>query len=291
MKLYRDVPVFRKIAMGTWGNCNSASVFAQLDIDMSEALRFSKEYAHRHGIKLSPIHLVGRALVHCFLRTPEINGMIRGSRIYLRDHVDLFFSVNVPGEGADKVRGANLSGATVRSAEILSLAGIAQSLQDQASKVKSRQEKNFKSTFQILKWVPWWGARAFLNLVSFLNYGLNLNLSWLGIPKDPFGSVIITNLGSLGIDSAFAPLMPHSRVPMLVCIGSIQDKAVVINGKVEIRPLMFVGVTFDHRLIDGVHAAQMSQDFQACFKDPWRFLGDEPHYRPGETRDSGPNNH
>ena len=58
-------------------------------------------------------------------------------------------------------------------------------------------------------------------------------------------------------------------IPGAVC----KDKAVVEKGEVKVRPVLSVGVTFDHRLIDGVHAAQMSDEFKKCFAEPAKYFG------------------
>ena len=85
-----DAPVFRKIAMGSWNTVGDPSVYGMLELDMTKALLFAEEYGKQHGVKVTPTHLVGKAINHCLKTRPEINGFIRGSRIYLRKHVDLF---------------------------------------------------------------------------------------------------------------------------------------------------------------------------------------------------------
>ena len=68
---------------------------------------------------------------------------------------------------------------------------------------------------------PAWAMRALLNAISFLMYTLNLDLKFLGLPRDPFGSVMLTSIGSLGLEEAFAPLVPYSRVPIVLALGSV----------------------------------------------------------------------
>ena len=41
-------------------------------------------------------------------------------------------------------------------------------------------------------------------------YTFNLDLSGLGMPRDAFGGVTITNVGSLGLDIAYVPLVPYT---------------------------------------------------------------------------------
>ena len=63
------------------------------------------------------------------------------------------------------------------------------------------------------------------------------------------GTFTITNGG------VFGSLMstPIINIPQSAILGmhKIQDRPMAINGKVEIRPMMYVAVSYDHRIIDG----------------------------------------
>jgi pyruvate dehydrogenase E2 component (dihydrolipoamide acetyltransferase) len=115
-----------------------------------------------------------------------------------------------------------------------------------------------------MKWV--------LSITSYLNYDLNLPMAWAGMPKDPFGSCMITNVGSLGVDLAWAPLIPFTKVPLLLSVGAIKKRPVVQSNQIQIASVMLVGVTFDHRFMDGVHAAAMSAIFKNCFEFPEKYF-------------------
>ena len=45
------------------------------------------------------------------------------------------------------------------------------------------------------------------------------------------------------------------------------------SGQMKIAPMMQLGITFDHRLIDGVHAAKMAKLLEAIFAEPEKHLG------------------
>jgi len=272
LKKLKKTSSFRKIAMGTWKNAGDPSVYGLLEIDMHKALPFMKELQEKQKVKVSPLHLVAKALSKVLTDRPEINGIIRFNRIHLRPHVDIFFQVNVPGKGGDQVKQATLSGVTIRQTEKKSVIDIARELNQTAEDVRDQKKDDLAESQKIMAFVPWCLSRFVLNIFSFLIYDLNLNLTFLGIPKDPFGSVMITNVGSLGIDMAWAPLVPYSKVPMLLALGQIKDSAVVVDGKIEIRPIMKIGVTFDHRFMDGIHAAAMGRHFQNCFNEPQTLL-------------------
>lgn len=268
----KKTAIFRKVAMGTWRNAGDPSVYGVLEVDMHKALPYMKELEEKHSVKISPLHMVAKALSHVLTYRPEINGIIRFNRIYMRPHVDIFFQVNVPGAGEDQVKQATLSGVTIRQTENKSVVDIANELKQKGQDVKDKKKDELADSQKLINIVPWGMVRWVLNIFSFLIYDLNLNLGFLGIPKDPFGSVMITNVGSLGIEMAWAPLVPYSKVPMLLTVGGIKETPVVVNGQIEIRPIMKIGITFDHRFMDGVHAAAMGRHFQKCFDDPQTHL-------------------
>lgn len=269
----REAPVFRKIAFGSWRTAGDPSVYGALEIDVTKAQSFLRHLSESTGTKVTLAHFVGKAAALTLKERPEINGMIRLGRIYRRESVDLFFQVNVPGQGGDTVKGANLAGAVVRGADRLSVLDIARDLQARADALREQKDDEFNRATGLFRSLPWCLSRWMLNFTSFLNYDLNLDLAWAGIPRDPFGSVMITNVGSLGIENAWAPLVPYTRVPLLLTLGMVRDRPWVVEGRVEVRPILPIGITFDHRFMDGVHAAAMGKHFRACFENPELVMG------------------
>ncbi|MFS4459636.1 2-oxo acid dehydrogenase subunit E2 [Bdellovibrio sp. HCB2-146] len=223
---------------------------------------------------MSLSHLVGKAAAVAMKERPEINGMIRFNRIYLRKHVDLFYQVNIPGSENDPVGKANLTGATVRAAENLTVVQIAEALNAKSQAIKKGHESELTKSVGALSWVPWLLIRTVLNVSSFINYDMGISLTWAGMPRDAFGSIMITNIGSMGGDTAWAPLVPYTKVPILLTLGQVKPRPwVTESGAVEARPVARIGVTFDHRFMDGSHAAAMGKIFERCFADPETYFG------------------
>ena len=106
--------------------------------------------------------------------------------------------------------------------------------------------------------------------LSYLTYDLDLDLTRFDVVKDGFGSAMVTNVGTFGLAQAYAPLVPFSRVPVVLLVGEVQEKPVAEAGRVVIRPMMTIGVTFDHRFMDGYHGGAMAQLFRAFLEDPAR---------------------
>ncbi len=75
------------------------------------------------------------------------------------------------------------------------------------------------------------------------------------VPDDYAGSTFtVSNLGAFGVDSFTAIInQPDSAI---LAIGQIKEQAVVIDGGIQVRPMMKLTLSSDHRVIDGAVAAQ-----------------------------------
>jgi len=124
------------------------------------------------------------------------------------------------------------------------------------------KDEDFKRTTTSLKYLPVFILRPLVYWVGFLGGSLGLNIPILGVRKFAFGSCLITSVGMLGLDQAFVPFPPYARIPLLVMIGAFKDKPVVIDKQIEIRPMLTVTATLDHRFIDGAQAALLAKKFR-----------------------------
>lgn len=68
------------------------------------------------------------------------------------------------------------------------------------------------------------------------------------------GTFTISNLGAFGADS-FTPIVNPPQCAILG-VGRIVEKPVVVEGEIRVRPMMWLSLTFDHRLVDGAPAAR-----------------------------------
>jgi|BioPla2DNA2_1021312.scaffolds.fasta_scaffold05436_7 pyruvate dehydrogenase E2 component (dihydrolipoamide acetyltransferase) len=80
------------------------------------------------------------------------------------------------------------------------------------------------------------------------------------------GTFTITNLGAYGIES-FTPIINQPEVAILG-VTTIEDRAVVRNGEIVIRPMMTFSLTADHRVIDGAVAASFLQRLKNLMENP-----------------------
>ena len=261
-----DVSSFRKIAIGTWRTAYDPSVYGTIELRMDEAMRYIARFREKHNKKLTVSHLMAKAAAMVLKECPDANAILRWNRVYLRKRIGVFFQVVMTDEGASKV---DLSGATLYDVERKSLVEIYDEFNAKVESVRARKDPALEKTRATFLGIPYFALNAVLRLISFLSYTLNLDLRRFGIPNDPFGSIMITNIGSLGLDTAYVPLVPYSRVPILIATGAVKDVPVVEEGKLVPAKVMRVNATFDHRFIDGFHASVMSRVLRQWIEHPF----------------------
>lgn len=84
------------------------------------------------------------------------------------------------------------------------------------------------------------------------------------------GTFSITNGGVFG-SLLSTPILNFPQSAILG-LHKIQDRPMAVNGKVEIRPMMYIAMTYDHRIIDGKEAVGFLVKIKELVEDPERLL-------------------
>jgi pyruvate/2-oxoglutarate dehydrogenase complex dihydrolipoamide acyltransferase (E2) component len=258
---YKPISHWRKLAITTWRTSEEASFYGWMDIDATGIRKVIEEF-REEGIKLSPTAIAAKAVAVSIASYPKMNGVIRFGRIYQRESVDIFFQVDPDGTGD------TLSGMVIRNCDKKSLREIHQEIKDRSKKIKGGED-DFARFSHIMNMLPAFVIGFMQRIVSFFMYKLNIWSPMFGIPKDAFGSAMVTSVGMLGIQRGFAPLMPFVECPAIIMIGKLEEKAVVKDGKIEIQEVLPICATMDHRIIDGVGVAKMLKTLKSYFEKPY----------------------
>src|SRR4051812_40571199 len=123
---------WRKIAQAMWQAPDDPQIFGALECEAAP-LRAFIDAARAAGHRVTPTHVVGRALAHALPRVPDLNTRIVGDRILPRDSVDIFFVTAVEG-------GRDLSGVKIARADQKSALDVARELSEKARALKERED-------------------------------------------------------------------------------------------------------------------------------------------------------
>jgi pyruvate/2-oxoglutarate dehydrogenase complex dihydrolipoamide acyltransferase (E2) component len=265
----KRVSPFRKVAIGTWSTTYDPQVYGTLGVRMEKAEAYIAAFRDKTGKRLTVTHMVTAAVAKALAACPEANAILRWNKIHLREEVDISVLVVVPSEDGSKV---DLSSAVVRKADQCSLAEQIDQLDAQVGAIKKGEDKAMQKSKDTIGMVPFLFMNLFMKILAFLLYDLNLDMRWAGMPKNAFGGACVTNIGSLGLDTAYVPVVPYTRVPIWIAPGEIADEAVVEDGVVVPGRIMRINATFDHRFIDGYHAMVLSKTLRRVLENPFEEL-------------------
>lgn len=107
---------------------------------------------------------------------------------------------------------------------------------------------------------------------QIIDYGKKASAGKLAIEDMTGGTFTITNGGVFGSLLSTPILNP----PQTAILGmhTIQQRPVAVDGQVVIRPMMYLALSYDHRLIDGKEAVQFLVTIKQFIEDPARLLLD-----------------
>jgi pyruvate dehydrogenase E2 component (dihydrolipoamide acetyltransferase) len=114
----------------------SAHVTTTFEVDLSKVVaireKLKKEYAERHGVKLTYLAFIARATLDAISKWPWMNAELRGESIVVKSYVNLGIAVALEG-------GKGLIVPVVKNAEGMNLLGLARAIEDVADRARSKK--------------------------------------------------------------------------------------------------------------------------------------------------------
>jgi pyruvate/2-oxoglutarate dehydrogenase complex dihydrolipoamide acyltransferase (E2) component len=120
----------------------------------------------------------------------------------------------------------------------------------------------------VLSSLPWPLRNWLFNLYKIITIDWGLTIPGINLSTESFGSYVISNIGTLGLDTGYAALLPASNVSIVLIIGKVYKKPVVINDQIVPRKIMLLSATLDHRVVDGSHGGKLFRHIKYLVKNP-----------------------
>lgn len=105
-----------------------------------------------------------------------------------------------------------------------------------------------------------------------MEYAAKAKSGKLSLEEMSGGTFTISNGGTFG--SLFGTPIINGTQSAILGMHATFEKPVAVNGAVEIRPVMTVALTYDHRIIDGREAVLFLKRIKECVEDPVRLVLD-----------------
>jgi len=265
--------VWRKIAMASWRQRKDPMIAATLDVDAGPVLAYIEEVRRATGVRVTPAHLVGRAAAKVVEALPGLNGRVVCGSFAPSPTIDGFFVVSLRTDPVAGMEAAatDLSGSVIREVDTKPPWVIASELARRAEMIREDRDPQFKQAKTMVQNLPPMILRVVLDTIGLVTETLQLPVPFMGLEARPYGSFLVSNVGTFGLDSAFAPVPPFVHVPVIIMVGAVTDKAVARDGQPVVRPMLPLCVSLDHRFVDGYQAASMARIFRQYLADPAKF--------------------
>jgi len=247
----------RKMAIASWSTPNEGLIHAKMVLDCTAVLKFMERKREAH---VTMTTVVGKMLGVCLRKVKDLNGRIVLGRFIPKRTCDVGFLVQVQD-------GVNLAYLKVKSCDAKSVEEIAQDMLPRARRIRDGKDTAVNKSMA-LSVLPTWLLSPAIKLVCMLSNGFGVSIPPVGVNAFAFGSAVVTSVGMMGIDEAWAPLTPYLYTPIILLVGAVKKTPVVIDGQVAVHDCVTLCGTIDHRYIDGYQGAQLCQLIRDMFERP-----------------------
>lgn len=242
---------WRVISTAVYGAPNEGKIYGTLEVDVTEAWKMV--LANRAGgRRITMTHMVAAAIGRSIgWDIPEMNAFVKRGKLIQREEVIVTVAVNMHG-------GKEMTSVKLHDAHKKTVFDIAEETRNQVAKARSGSDNDTMDNKSFLAKIPWPFRRLVFLLIRFITNTLGLEIKSMGLGHNAFGSILLSNIGSHGLTTGMAALFPGSKLPAVLVMGKEEDKAVVIDGKIEVRKILPLTGTFDHRIMDGYHGGMLA---------------------------------
>lgn len=258
---------WRKVASTIYQKPVDSKIYGIVELDVTDLEKYVAK-KRKEGTKTTITYLIALIIGRAMRQdVPQLNTYVKRGKIVQRDKVIGTVSVLLPGGemGSVKVENADQKTVDEITGEI-------------AEKIKASRKGDENDTMQsknMLANVPWPFRRWLFRLYRTITIHWGISLPGLGLDSNSFGSYVVSNIGTVGLDTGFGSLLPSSNVSLVFILGSIQKKPAIVNDEIVPRRIMLLSATLDHRVVDGSHGGLLFRAIKRMVKNP-ELLETEP---------------
>ena len=183
-------------------NCHNSS-----NIEAPRLLEYIGQVRDATGQHVTPMDLVGRAAGKILEALPGLNGRVVFGSFLPSPTIDCSFVVSLRTDSVTGVQAASTdaSSTVVRRINEKPPWVIAKELTDRASCIRHGEDPQFKQMKTMVKVLPPLLLRAVMDGIGFVTESLQLPLPFFGVEARPFGSILVSNVGTYGLDVGRRP--------------------------------------------------------------------------------------
>ena len=243
---------------------SDASNYFSEDLEVSEAERFLRKKRREGYPGMGMLHLFIATFIRTAAQYPAINRFCSGQRIYARNNVEFIMTVK-----KKLTTAGSETSIKVKFDPSETINDVYNKLNEHIGMVKSEGSMtNTDNVAGALMKLPRVLLKFTVGLLDFLDYFGIMPKSIL--EASPFhGSVIITDLGSVGLPAIYHHLYNFGNLPIFIALGAKKKiREIDNNGNVVIKKYIDYKLVVDERICDGFYFSQAFKVFKDLLRNP-----------------------
>jgi pyruvate dehydrogenase E2 component (dihydrolipoamide acetyltransferase) len=251
---------WRKVASTIYKKPTDSKIFGMVELDVTELEAYIAN-KRKEGVKTTLTYLITQIIGRGIRQeVPELNTYVKRGKIMQRKTVDATVSVLLPGGQMGSVK--------VENADTITTDEIAAFIGKKIAESRKGNENDEMQSKSLLAKLPWPFRNWLFKIYQTITIHWGISVPGIGLDSNSFGAFIVSNIGTVGLDTGYGSLLPSSNISFVFILGSINKKPVVIDDKIEIRRVMWLSSTLDHRVVDGSHGGRLFRVIKRMAKNP-----------------------
>lgn len=247
-RLVKDISGLETAMIHLMPKRTDAEVYFQEKLDVTELLRFCGADPEK---RLNLFSAMITALAKMFTLRPKFNRFIQGQRLYDRKEVSLSFVCKTKFEDDSPE-----SLIVIKALPEDTAAGIGQKIADEIRKKRKGEVSGSDASVDRLAKIPFFLRVMLFRILRLLDY-FGADLSKLTSTDPNYCSVLVSNLGSIGLPAMYHHLNNYGTTSCVVTLGKVHKEEVIApDGSRELRDILEIGATVDERIADGFYFAK-----------------------------------
>ena len=263
-RLIRDIDSMHFIMPIIYPNRCDNEAFISERIDLTAAERFLEEKnAANPEYKYTFFQLIVTALIKTVTLRPKMNRFIANKNIYQRNEVSASFVIKK--QFADEAKEGL---AFIHATDNTTLDEVHDEIYRQVTSCRSGKQDSTSDAMDMFKRMPRFLAKALINIICVLDRHGKVPRSL--IETDPYySSIVLTNLGSIGMHSGYHHLTNWGTNSLFAAIGEKRVRPFYDNdGIPHMRQSVDIGITIDERLADGYYYSKTVKLLKYLLENP-----------------------
>jgi pyruvate/2-oxoglutarate dehydrogenase complex dihydrolipoamide acyltransferase (E2) component len=251
---------WRKVASSIYRRPVDSKIFGSVEIDITDLELFIAE-KRKNGIKATLTHVFILAAARALKQdVPELNTYVRRGNVVHRDHIDVMVSI--------LLRDSKMGSVMIKDADTLTLEELIKVMKDEVNQSRKGDENKTMQMKDKLARIPWPLRGWVYRIIKTVTMDWGFAFPSLGLSANSFGSFVVSNIGSLGLDMGYPALFPSSNVSFVLILGGVNRKPAVVDEQIVPRTILSLGAALDHRVVDASHGGLLFRYLKHIVKNP-----------------------